>query len=60
MILRDKWYVGKCVSPKITLSLLTYTIMVVKLEIKKASSVVSMSGCSKATENSCGIAYRHG
>jgi len=45
---------------KITLSLLTFRIMVVKLEIKKASSVVSMSGCSKASVNNCGIAYRLG
>lgn len=34
--------------------------MKVELEISKMSDIVCMSGCSKAAESSCGIAYRFG
>lgn len=34
--------------------------MKVELKISMASSVVTMSGCTKNTEAFCGIAYRMG
>lgn len=34
--------------------------MKVELKISAMSKVVTMSGCSKIWENSCGIAYRNG
>lgn len=34
--------------------------MNVELKVSAASKVVTMSGCSKQTENLCGIAYRFG
>lgn len=30
------------------------------LTIRKISETIQMAGCAKATENSCGIAYRFG
>lgn len=37
-----------------------FTIMIVDLKISAASKVVAMSGCSKLSENDCGISYRFG
>ena len=34
--------------------------MNVNLSVSAASKIVTMSGCSRGTENSCGIAYRNG
>ncbi len=38
----------------------TFTAMKIDLNVSAASKVVSMSGCSKSSEYSCGIAYRAG
>ena len=38
----------------------TFITMKVDLNVSAASKVVSMSGCSKASEYGCGIAWRNG
>lgn len=43
-----------------SLLLQTFTVMKVDLNVSAASKVVSMSGCSKASEYGCGIAWRNG
>lgn len=49
----DKWYLQKY-----TYNLQILTIMKVELGIKTASSVVTVSGCPKYAQYSCGIMYR--
>jgi hypothetical protein len=39
-------------------NLLNCTTMLVELKISKASNVIAMSHCPKASEYSCGIMYR--
>lgn len=50
---------GKWRLQKYAYNFLILTIMKVELGIKTASNVVSASGCSKYSENSCGIMYRN-
>lgn len=39
---------------------ITFTTMKVDLNVGATSDVRKMSGCSKAWEHECGIAYRNG
>lgn len=50
MVIRDKRYL-----PKYTYNFQILTIMKVELGIKTASSVVTMSGCPKYYEYTCGV-----